>query len=266
VLFYAHVPNAHSAELLPANRVAVALSYHTNGNRLAVFNLAEPNVELFSVALWGAHGVVWDEKRGVLWALADTYIREYQLQDWDSHPQLRQVSTTPLPDIGGHDMYPIPGSSDMTVTTDPHCWLFNRDTRLLSRHPLLGDTGAVKCISVHPTTGQIAYVQADTQWWSERIHFLAPENTLYFPGAHFYKARWILPDTVSLSIFRTSTNTAVICWPSNSIGFSLQQNTNLVTTNWATPVEPIDGDATNKFITVNPPTGQRFYRLFKASP
>src|ERR1041385_1472795 len=68
-LFYARVPNAHSADLLPADRVAVALSYHTNGNRLAVFNLAQPDVELFSVNLFGAHGVMWDEQRQVLWGV-----------------------------------------------------------------------------------------------------------------------------------------------------------------------------------------------------
>ena len=66
-----------------------------------------------------------------------------------------------------------------------------------------------------------------------------------------------------LTIFRTITNTAVVSWPSPSAGWVFQQNTNLNTTNWVVPPETVNDDGTNKFITVNPPTGRRFYRLFK---
>jgi hypothetical protein len=65
----------------------------------------------------------------------------------------------------------------------------------------------------------------------------------------------------TLSIFHTGTNTAVVYWPSPSTGFGLQQNTNLVTTNWITPSETINDNGTIKYIIVNPPTGNRFYRL-----
>jgi hypothetical protein len=67
----------------------------------------------------------------------------------------------------------------------------------------------------------------------------------------------------TLSIFLTGTNTAVVYWPSPSTGFGLQQNTNLVTTNWITPSETVNDNGTSKFIIVNPPTGNRFYRLKK---
>jgi hypothetical protein len=46
-----------------------------------------------------------------------------------------------------------------------------------------------------------------------------------------------------------------------STGWSLQQNTDLATTNWVTPAETINNDGTNKFIIVKPPTGNRYYRL-----
>src|SRR6476661_1860656 len=42
------------------------------------------------------------------------------------------------------------------------------------------------------------------------------------------------PGAPLLRIFLTSTNTAVVAWPAPSTGFVLQQNTNLVTTNWVT--------------------------------
>jgi hypothetical protein len=71
------------------------------------------------------------------------------------------------------------------------------------------------------------------------------------------------PGAPTLAIFLTGTNTAMVYWPSPSTGFGLQQNTNLITTNWITPSETINDNGTSRFIIVNPPTGNRFYRLFK---
>jgi hypothetical protein len=72
-----------------------------------------------------------------------------------------------------------------------------------------------------------------------------------------------MPGAPWLSIIRTSTNTTVVCWPSPSTGWNPEQNTDLRTTNWVTPPESINDDGTNKFIIVNPPTGNRFFRLHK---
>jgi len=70
------------------------------------------------------------------------------------------------------------------------------------------------------------------------------------------------PGRPLLSIARTSTNTVVISWPSPSTGYQLQQNTNLSTANWMAAGAATD-DGTHKSIIVNPPAGNRFYRLFK---
>ena len=66
-----------------------------------------------------------------------------------------------------------------------------------------------------------------------------------------------------LAVTRTTTNTVMVSWPFPSIGFNLQQNTNLNTTNWISPPESVSSNSATKFIIVNPPTGDRFYRLFK---
>jgi hypothetical protein len=71
------------------------------------------------------------------------------------------------------------------------------------------------------------------------------------------------PGAPLLSVWRTATNTAVVSWPSPSTGFALYQNTNLNMTNWVSPPETVNDDGTNRFIVVNPPTGNRFYRLQK---
>jgi len=64
-----------------------------------------------------------------------------------------------------------------------------------------------------------------------------------------------------LRIFLTTTNTAVVAWPSPSAGWKLQQDLNLSTPTWTTPSEPINDNGTEKFIIVKPPVGNRFYRL-----
>ena len=64
-----------------------------------------------------------------------------------------------------------------------------------------------------------------------------------------------------LRIFLTPTNTAVVAWPYPSTGWNLQQNTNLATTNWVTPAQTVNNNGTINYIIVNPPTGNRFYRL-----
>jgi hypothetical protein len=72
-----------------------------------------------------------------------------------------------------------------------------------------------------------------------------------------------IPDGPFLTVLRTTTNTLLISWPSPSTGFALQQVGNLNLTNWIAPPEVVTDNGTNKFIIVNPPTGNRFYRLFK---
>lgn len=64
-----------------------------------------------------------------------------------------------------------------------------------------------------------------------------------------------------LSVSRTPTNTVLISWPSPSAGFVLQQKNDLSPGPWGTPAEPVTNNGTNKFIVVQPPVGNRFYRL-----
>jgi hypothetical protein len=58
-----------------------------------------------------------------------------------------------------------------------------------------------------------------------------------------------------------SGNTVKVLWPYPSTGWTLQQNSNLaVPANW-TPSGGISNDGVNNFITINPPTGNLFFRL-----
>ena len=66
-----------------------------------------------------------------------------------------------------------------------------------------------------------------------------------------------------LSIRLTTTNTVVVFWPSPSANYELEQTTNVAATSWTTVVTIPDDDGTIKSIVVNPPDGNRFYRLRK---
>jgi hypothetical protein len=69
------------------------------------------------------------------------------------------------------------------------------------------------------------------------------------------------PGSPVLSITLTTTNTAMVSWPSPSTGYNLQQNNDLNTVDWVTPPEIVTDNGTLKYIIVNPPAGNRFYRL-----
>jgi len=195
VLWYGYVGNAHSIELLPHERVVVAGSTNENGQRLVVFDLAKPAEQLTTQELYSGHGVIWDDQRGLLWALGFKDLNAYRLVDWATpNPKLELVEVSELPEPGGHDLYPWPGTSNLIVTTSTKVFLFERDRREFSFYPELKERARVKGVAVHPVTGRVAYVQADGEnWWSTRINFLNPEGSVPLPGERIYKARWVVP-------------------------------------------------------------------------
>jgi hypothetical protein len=194
-VFWAEAKNAHSADVLPGGRIVVAASVwrEGGGDRLILFNAAGAGRELWTESFPHAHGIVWDPERSHLWALGHDELRGYALSDWESEaPALRRTSLLRLPEAGGHDLSPMPGTPKLIVTTERHVWLFDRDSGGLAPHPELGGAADVKCVSVHPATGRTAFVQAESpNWWAHRVRFLSPEGELALPGENVYKARWL---------------------------------------------------------------------------
>ena len=68
------------------------------------------------------------------------------------------------------------------------------------------------------------------------------------------------PGAPALTISITTTNTAMVSRPSPSTGWALQQNTDLATTNWVASPAPVENGVI-KYIIVNPPAGNLFFRL-----
>ncbi len=193
-LFWASVPNAHSAEVLPGGRLVAASSYHAQGNRLILYDLAVPEKPLWWGECYGAHGAVWDEERKTLWALGDKELRSYRLKDWETAaPSLALSESFPLPGPGGHDLRAKPSSGVLLVTTNDAAWHFGRDRKTFVECPALPGAKSVKSLDVHPLTGRAAYIQAEVRHWAERVRFLDPPGELPLAGERLYKARWNVP-------------------------------------------------------------------------
>lgn len=195
VVWYAAVPNAHSVELLPGDRIIAAASVSPKGNRLMLFDIARSDQVIWEAPLHSAHGVVWDERRHVVWALGFDELRCYELQDWaTATPALKLRASHKLPDDGGHDLQAVPGGNDLVVTTHNHVHLFDREKLTYRLHPELGDLVNVKCVSTHPESGRVAHLRGEGKnWWTERINLLAPAGEVNLPGEKLYKARWLTP-------------------------------------------------------------------------
>jgi hypothetical protein len=193
VLFSAAAVNAHSAEVLPGNRVVVASSTGVGGNKLLLFDLAKSDQVVAADDLPGAHGVVWDPERNRLWALGETEFRSYEVLADRATGSLLLTRrwTCELPNPDGHDLRAQPGTPDLTLTTGHHVWLFDRDLLSFRMHPTMGDLSGVKCVDVDPDGGATVYVKAGTSWWAEHVRFLGTERSLDFPKRKIYKARWI---------------------------------------------------------------------------
>ncbi|HOK45482.1 MAG TPA: DUF6528 family protein [Bryobacteraceae bacterium] len=197
VLFYGIASGAHSAEMLPGGRIAVASSTGRGplNNSLVLFDSRKSGEPLFHTELRSGHGVVWDEKRQVLWVLGGSQLRTYTLAKWDTEkPELVMTAEYTLPDRGGHDLSPVPGTDLLSVTTERHSWLFDRTKRVFLPHPRLADDVNVKCITIHPVTKQTVWTKADEGfWWTATLRFLDPDGTLELKGERLYKARWVMP-------------------------------------------------------------------------
>lgn len=195
VAWYGQVGNAHSIELLPEDRVVVAASTNPEGNKLAVFDLKQPNKIIFQDSLQSGHGVVWDEGRQLLWALGYDELRAYSLEDWTtSQPELALEGTHSLPSKSGHDLLMAPNGDVLLLTTNQEVLAFDIETETFSPYPPLEGLERVKGISIHPVTRRTAYIQAEGEnWWATRVRFLNRSGELLLEQEHLYKVRWVVP-------------------------------------------------------------------------
>lgn len=193
-LFYTSVKNAHSACLLPKDRLAVASSH--GGDEVLLFALNRSGADVAPLArlkLDGAHGTVWDADRSRLWALGTKELLLIELRNKDDSVVLAVDRTWALPTVGGHDLSPTHDPRFLFVTTNTRVYRFDTKEGRFETQPMLAEQPSVKSIDQHPQTGKIVYHQGtEKTWWSDTIHFLQPARTLKLPDERLYKVRWDL--------------------------------------------------------------------------
>jgi len=189
--------NPHSATLLPDGRIVTVSS---TGNLVQLFEYQQDSSPQYQVIqkliLTDAHGVVWDDSRGCVWALGGKQIKRFDYNF--EQPGLTLATTINLPinkktllepRHGGHDLtWDLPGEKLALSDTD-NLWTFDPQSHMFA--PLLPhDLRHVKSISHLPNPPHTIVMQATTEWWSDTIRSTDGTWEKTLPDAKFYKARW----------------------------------------------------------------------------
>lgn len=195
----------HSIEYLPNGTVAVASSGGNNTeNGFIRLYSTDKNGNTYKYAearLTSAHAVLWDESRGVLWAMGSTDIVAYEIGDDPSNPKLERISGYGSSEMkGGHDLSAICGDDDKVWVGGSFIRTFDRSTGVLSSKydgESVISMGSVKCICSFPdgsaarTVATGVYADHNT----DRFRLYTFENggvtekVYEFSTRAFYKAR-----------------------------------------------------------------------------
>ena len=186
VVFYTDVPNAHSIELLPGNKIIAAASTNPKGNKLMVFDIDNPGVLLFSDSLYSAHGVVWDADRKSLFALGYDVLREYKIEN---EVELVLKEEWKIPGIGGHDLQMAPSRDELFITEHTGAWAFELENKQFNKIDKFPDAENIKSLNQNKS-GQFVYTVPEESWWTYHVRFHNPSGFLSFPDMRVYKVRW----------------------------------------------------------------------------
>lgn len=190
-LFYAYVPNAHSADLLPDNKIVVALSVNPAGNSLEVYDISRPEQVLFKDSLYSGHGAVWIPERNRFYALGYSELREYSLKNWNtSSPELVLEKEWIIPVKSGHDLSSI-SQDELLVSGHEGVCLFDINKEEFRPFVPLQSVLNVKSVNYNKETGRLLYTKAEESWWTYNIYFRNPEKIITIPDIKLYKVRFI---------------------------------------------------------------------------
>lgn len=195
-LFYAAGRNAHSAELIGEKLLVGAFSFKSDELRLyRLGSNALAAKSVWTMPLYGAHGVVWDRARKVLWALGEGELLKLSVNT-GAKPSAEVLAKWKLPSPGGHDLFPL-DETHLAVTVGRGVYRFNVEAETFSPLPKLAEQANVKSVSRHPGTGQVLYTQSGPQgWWTRKVRFVGGEPIVLGP-LKLYKARWNAPNAFS---------------------------------------------------------------------
>lgn len=198
--------NTHSIARFPDGNIVAASSTGAYLSLFAVAPVDEESETVVETPLFkkyefpGAHGVVWDAKRKILWAHGDSEIAGYEYVGTKEAPDLKKVFSAKLvgTQIYGHDLCSAPGYDALITTGSGKTGgvnVFDPETRTFAT---ASETRSVKSVSVS-SRGAVIVQIPDEEWWSDSIYLDGQKKRKIgqCDGARFYKARWFVPDEFS---------------------------------------------------------------------
>lgn len=250
-------------DLRAANAGAVYL-FNTNGAVLGAFTNPLPT----SLDYFGQTVTMWDSNRVLIAASGEdrganqagvAYL-------FSSDGVLLTTFTNPAPAINdwfgsslaavGNDRVLIGAFlDDLGATNAGAAYLFSTNGMLLT-------TFTNPAVTVDGRFGDVVEALGE-----ERVLIGAPRNhtaTTDAGVAYLFSLQPLGAEIPRLTVGVTNANLVIVSWPSSWIGWTLQENTNgVASVNWSTAPGPIQDDGVTRTLIVNPPTGNRFYRLLK---
>ncbi|HHV86601.1 MAG TPA: hypothetical protein GXX42_12440 [Petrimonas sp.] len=186
VTFIADVPNAHSVEIIPGNKIIAAASTAPEGNQLMLFDINQPSKLLDTDSLYSAHGLVWDNRRNILFALGYDVLREYKI---NYENKLIVNDEWKIPGISGHDLSISQDGNNLFITEHTGAWIFNIENHSFSKIEQFPDAENIKSINQNKNHLYV-YTVAEESWWTYQVKFFNPSGYLSFPNLRVYKARF----------------------------------------------------------------------------
>ena len=185
VLWYSNVStNAHSAALLPNNRIVVACS--DNGDKVQLFDAGASNVEKFKDPLPSAHGVVWNPATERLYAIGGSTLKIYSLQDWTTAaPKLKLEKTIGTTGVvtGLHDLTLV--DENTLLLAGNKAAFFNVTTEALTSISTFKSSHSMKSLNYNSETKECWFTDPtnievpDLTWASHTIRYSNDMNTTY---------------------------------------------------------------------------------------
>lgn len=176
VLWYSNKSTqAHSCEMLPNNRIAIACS--GGGDCIQIFDAEKSNSVLFSTPLDSAHGVVWNPATERLYAVGGKTFNIYKLTDWDtSSPKLtldKSITTTKVSSL--HDLTLV--DENTLLLAGNKAVLYNISKNTFTNIPIFNSSRALKAVNYNGETGECWFTDPtevevpDLTWASRTIRY-----------------------------------------------------------------------------------------------
>ena len=164
ILFWTdNTDQAHTAELLPGGRIAVACSVPKN--ELHLYDITKPDKTIQVLDMKHAHGLYYCAKRKRLYAAGENALKIFRLENWDSDkPRLvleRTVGTSwYVSDI--HDLVPM--NEDTLILTGNNAAIFNMKTGKFRHWNRFTGINSIKSMNYNPTTKEIIWLTCKLPW------------------------------------------------------------------------------------------------------